>query len=192
MNGLARVLRLFVTPFNAIALIVLAAAFAAKTIQERPLRPDIDPALLEDRGPKPATVNMRLYFAGGDANGFVRENRAVPVLRDTPGERAAAAVREWLAGPRFRQAVRLVPNDIAAPSVLVRRDLAYLNLPAAWTRLGLGSAGELLVVCGLSNTLLEAGPLGRVQLMVDGKIVESLGGHLAIDAPFTAKTCQGG
>jgi spore germination protein GerM len=188
-----RLWRLFVTPFNVVALLAALAVFGVRAVQQRPVQPRVDQKLLDaDRPPPRRELRLRLYFASPSADGFVLEPRAASVARDAPNERLAEATRQWLAGPKTTEALRLVPAGTPAPTVFVRRDTAYLDLPEAWTRLGLGSAGELLVLCGLANTLLEAGPVSRVSFIVSGRPAESLGGHVALDEPFTAKTCRGG
>lgn len=188
-----RFLRLFVTPFNVIAALLLAGVLVVRTVQAGPGQSTIDPALLEPaRGPRPVAQTVRLYLAAKDEdNSYLVETRRVSLPVDTPTQRAEAAARLWSTGPRPAGALKLLPAGDDVPAVLVRRDLAVLDLPASWREVGGGSAGELLVLCGLARTVLEFAQLARVQYTVGGRPAGTLAGHVAVDRPFTIAGCKG-
>ena len=188
-----RFLRLLVTPFNVFAALLLAGVLVVRAVQASPPGSTVDPALLEpDSGSTPISDNLRLYLAAGDVdNSFLVESRRVSLTDDSPAQRAEAAAREWATGTPPDGAVRLLPSGDRVPTVLVRRDLAVIDLPREWTAVGGGSAGELLVLCGLARTVLEFAELERVQYTLAGQPAATLAGHVALDRPFTADGCGG-
>jgi spore germination protein GerM len=58
-----------------------------------------------------------------------------------------------------------------------------VDLPAAYGRLGYGTAGETALIYGMANTLLEFKEVEQVRFLLEGKEVESLG-HLSLLDPF--------
>jgi spore germination protein GerM len=56
-------------------------------------------------------------------------------------------------------------------------------LPAAYARLGYGTAGEMALIYGIANTLLEFKEVQQVRFLLEGREVESLG-HLSLLDPF--------
>jgi hypothetical protein len=54
----------------------------------------------------------------------------------------------------------------------------------------LGTRGELLLYCGLANTLLDMEGVSKVQFLMAGKPTESVGGHIPLEAPLTKRECQ--
>ena len=181
------------TPFNVIAALLLAAVLAVRWAQARPAALAIDPAILAfERGPQGVELPLRLYFANPNGQDFAVESRTASLEGGGLADQAALAVREWIAGPRAQGALPLVPNDIASPTVFARRDTIVIDLPRAWANVRLGSAGELLMLCGLANGVLELKGVSAVQYLLEGAVVESVGGHVLTREPFTVKTCRGG
>ncbi|MBC7339263.1 MAG: GerMN domain-containing protein [Firmicutes bacterium] len=53
------------------------------------------------------------------------------------------------------------------------------------TRMNVGSLGEALAVAAIVNTLTEFPQIRQVQILVEGKQVESLAGHVDVSRPLT-------
>lgn len=181
------------TPFNVVALIVLLGLILVRLIQERPVSAAIDPSILEfEQGPRKAELPLRLYFAGPDARSFAVETRGVPIAGNGLAERASAAIDAWMAGPSSAGALPLVAAaNLPQPTVFAKSGTVFIDLPRAWTTNQLGTAGEILMVCGLANTVLELDGAKAVQYLVDGKPAETIGGHVETLEPFTLKSCRG-
>jgi hypothetical protein len=66
----------------------------------------------------------------------------------------------------------------------------FLDVPKLWRTIQLGSNGEMLLYCGLANSLLDLKDVKFVQFLEAGKRVETIGGHLSTLNPFTLKECR--
>ncbi len=186
-----RLLWLASTPFNVVALMALLGLIGLRLIQERPNALPIDPAILEfEQGPRRAELPTRLYFAGQDTRSFAIETRGVPVAGSSLPERVAAVTEAWVSGPTSSGALGLVPAGLPMPTVFARAGTVYVDLPRAWSANQLGSAGEFLLVCGLANSLLELDGVKAVQYLMDGKLTETIGGHVETLEPFTVGMCR--
>lgn len=140
----------------------------------------------EDEGALPRAA-VTLFLPAADA----------PLLREVPGEifataaasdRAKQLVGQVLAPPSAAGVVAPFPPGTTLRALFLdrKRGTAYVSLskeargPATQ-----GSAGELLAVGSLVNTLTRSLPeVKRVQLLVEGQEVESLTGHLDLTAPL--------
>lgn len=128
--------------------------------------------------PRPAT--LRLYFAKDDASGFLIEKREVTLQ---PGESIyQRALEELVAGPR-QGAAPIAPEGVPVPTVFVRGTTAYVDLPQAYGSLGLGTAGETLLVYGMAYTLIDQGPVEEVRFLYKGEPAATLG-HLSLLEPI--------
>jgi spore germination protein GerM len=76
-----------------------------------------------------------------------------------------------------------IPKETRVLNVSVKDFVAYPDFSAEITRLSVGSQGEALVVAAIANTLTKFPEVERVQILVEGKKVESLAGHVDISQP---------
>lgn len=135
------------------------------------------PSDLENQGPR----TVRLHFAKDTQDGLVVEERTVQIAE---GEYTLGRVlEELLRGPQMPGAAPLVPAGTPAPTVFLRDNIALVDLPAAYGRLNYGTAGEMALIYGITNTLLEFKEVQQVKFLLEGKEVESLG-HLSLLDPF--------
>lgn len=135
------------------------------------------PSDLENRGPR----NIKLYFAKDTEDGLVVEERSVQI---TEGEYVLGRVLDELVrGPQMPGAAPLVPAGTPAPTVFLRDSTALVDLPAAYGRLNYGTAAEMALIYGITNTLLEFKEVQQVKFLLEGREVESLG-HLSLLDPF--------
>jgi len=135
------------------------------------------PSDLEHQGPR----TIRLHFAKDAGDGLVVEERTIQLA---VGEYTLGRVLEELVrGPQSPGAAPLVPAGTPAPTVFLRDNTALVDLPAAYARLGYGTAGETSLIYGIANTLLEFREVEQVKFLLEGKEVESLG-HLSLLDPF--------
>ncbi|WP_299428045.1 GerMN domain-containing protein [uncultured Meiothermus sp.] len=135
------------------------------------------PSDLENQGPR----TVRLHFAKDTEDGLVIEERTIQFVE---GEYTLGRVLEELVrGPQIQGAAPLVPAGTPAPTVFLRESTALVDLPAAYARLGYGTAGEMALIYGIANTLLEFKEVQQVRFLLEGREVESLG-HLSLLDPF--------
>jgi spore germination protein GerM len=135
------------------------------------------PSDLEHQGPR----IIRLHFAKDTGDGLVVEERTIQM---TEGEYTLGRVmQELVRGPQILGAAPLVPAGTPAPTVFLRDGTALVDLPAAYARLGYGTAGETALIYGIASTLLEFREVEQVKFLLEGREVESLG-HLSLLDPF--------
>ncbi|MER3553544.1 MAG: hypothetical protein C4331_04130 [Meiothermus sp.] len=127
------------------------------------------------------TKTLKLHFASDSGLGFKVEAR--PVQTEEGEDLLNRAMAELVKGPQAPGAAALVPAGTPAPTVFLRDNTAYVDLPAAYGKLDYGTVAETQLIYGIATTLLEFKEVSAVKFMLDGKDVESLG-HLSLVDPF--------
>lgn len=124
---------------------------------------------------------ITLYFAKSTPT----ELWLVPELRKVSRkpDMLRVALEELIRGPADQSLGGLIPKDTKVIDVAVRDFVAYPNFSAEITRVSVGSRGEALMVASIANTLIKFPGVEKVQIMVDGRKVESLAGHVDISGP---------
>jgi hypothetical protein len=139
--------------------------------------------------PTPAVgprISATLYFVAEDGVSLVGVQHDVP-LGETPVAQARALVEAQLATDPPEPLLRAVPKDVAVRGVfLPGRDDAYVDLDGAFVN-GLpgGSHNELLAAYAIVSVLTtNLSPVARVQILIDGREVETLAGHVDLREPL--------
>lgn len=139
---------------------------------------------------EPLEVGSRavsLYFVRADGQGFVRETRTIAVARRRDVE-VEIVLGQLLAGPRSQSGLHVFPKDCKLRQVFYDEEnrLLYLDFnDALVANMNPGSAIELAVMGSIMRTLAVDFPeIERVQILVDGLEVETLGGHLDLTRPL--------
>jgi spore germination protein GerM len=130
---------------------------------------------------------VSLYFARADGQGFVRETRTIAVARRRDVE-VEIVLGQLIAGPRSQSGLDVFPEGCRLRQVFYDEEnrLLYLDFnDALVAKLNPGSAIELAVMGSVMRTLAVDFPeIERVQILVDGLEVETLGGHLDLTRPL--------
>ncbi|WP_424949207.1 GerMN domain-containing protein [Deinococcus sp.] len=171
--------------FNVLGLVLLGlSALAYRVVQEPPAAPKAP--LLELAAQQ--SVPVTLFFSDVQVRGYVKQLRDVQVTQNDPVQLAQAAIRSWAAGPLKSGAVAAVPKGSAAPMVMLRGEHFVVDLPASYAALNYGVAGERMLLCSLTRTLLEQ--RGKdVMFLVNGKNADTLLGHADLHAPYAREDC---
>lgn len=158
---------------------------------QTPQTPSQNPALdqqanktpLPDNGAKNAkTMSITIYHATKDAAYLVPEVHVVPVSRHP----LQTAVELLIAGTKQPELVAVMPAGTQLRSIWVKDTIAYVDFNNNLVKNNSGgSAGELLLVGAIVNTLTEFPEVQKVQIMVEGKKVETLTGHLDTSEPLS-------
>lgn len=128
------------------------------------------------------TMTLTVYFGTKDAQYLVPEQRTVP-QNNHP---AQTALELLLAGPTRSDLTALFPAGVKLHSVAVRDHVAYADFNDALVKNNhTGSAGEILQVAAIVNTLTNFSDIERVQILVDGQRVPTLAGHLDVSEPLS-------
>lgn len=129
---------------------------------------------------------VRLYFASPDADYLKVEARRI--LREKRiTDEAKVLVEELINGPRENLDPTIPPEtQLRELYIVPEENCAYLDFNKAFqTNHPGGSAGELLTIYSLVNTLIDnLEGIKRVQILVEGKTIETLAGHIDTTKPF--------
>lgn len=123
------------------------------------------------------------YWVGDTARGF-RLYREYVRLEITP-DPITTALNALIAGaPKDTDYVTLWPKETKINSVVIAESKATIDLTLG--KMNVGSEAESLAIAQLVWTATAADTkVKQIQLTVDGKIVESLAGHVDATEPFT-------
>lgn len=126
--------------------------------------------------------NMVLYFAGSQAMYVVPEVREV----DVTGRRyAQTAIQELIKGPTMPGLYPTIPNGTKLLSVKIEDGLATVDFSKEFKNNHPGgSAGEIMTIYSVVNTLTEFPTVKKVKFLIEGKEEETLAGHVVFNEPF--------
>ncbi|MCL6451852.1 MAG: GerMN domain-containing protein [Acetobacteraceae bacterium] len=159
----------------ALGMIVTVLAPGCRRAQPQPPTPPAPPPA--------AKVKVVVYFGDQQAMYLEPEVREVP--RDGRSD-AEVAMAELLKGPAQAGHVRTIPEGVRLLGVTIEGDLARVDFSRELTaRHGGGSAGELFTVYSIVNTLTELPGVKRVQILQEGKPLETLAGHMELLEPIS-------
>lgn len=142
-----------------------------------------------DPNPNPSkrTVDVTLYFSDDQAMEVLPEKRTVELTEDEaqmPVEKIA--VLELLKGPKDANLRKTLPPEAELLSIEVKDGVAILDFSQEFqTKHWGGSAGETMTIDSLVYTLTEIEGIDKVQVLIEGKAIESLAGHYDWSEPFS-------
>lgn len=126
-------------------------------------------------------VVLTLYFGNEDASGVAPEERTVRRTNETMEE---LIIRELIKGPQTGLN-RSIPEGTRLLSVEVKDAIAYVNFSQEFqTNHWGGSAGEMITLYSVINSLTELDYIDSVQFLVEGERIESLAGHWSTNEPM--------
>ncbi len=129
---------------------------------------------------------VRLYFASPDADYLRIEARRI-LREERITDEAKALVEELIKGPRGNLDPTIPPETQLRELYIVPEEkCVYLDFNQAFqTNHPGGSAGELLTIYSLVNTLIDnLEEIERVQILVEGATIETLAGHIDTTKSF--------
>jgi germination protein M len=171
--------------YLAFLLVLLIAVFAAGCDPDQPKPPQPPGAVEPGKQPAPPaaeTMRLTVYHATKDAAHLVPEVHTV-AKSDHP---AQSAVELLLAEPQNPELVRTLPEGTKLRSLTVKDHIAYADFSDRLVKGGKGgSASEILAVSAIVNTLTEFPDIYKVQILVEGRRIATLYGHLDTSEPLS-------
>ena len=140
---------------------------------------------LDDEIARMGFVKVDLYFT------MMTETtiKVVPVKKvvESGDELALNVARALVAGPGTAVGgiYPAVPEGVQVLGVSVKGGIAYADFSEQILKAGFGSEGELAMVSCIVNTLTSLPGIDKVQILVEGRKVESLGGHVLVAVPLS-------
>jgi spore germination protein GerM len=171
--------------------LLLVGAVAAVLWFGHPVpNPNLEPPAPPVYPPGTQRVTLKLYFASLDGLALGPEPRQVlqpPQVCDQMAE----ALRELIAGPASEHLARVLPEGTTLRQVfLTPQGTVFVNFGPEIAQKHPGGVGaELLSVYGVVETLERNFPQVRqVAIMVDGKELTTLAGHVEINQPLAPRS----
>lgn len=130
----------------------------------------------------PETI-IELYFGTEDGY-FRKEKRSVPL--EVTAENASIVVEELIKGPEKEGNLAVLPwgTELLSYQYDPENKLATIDLGGSIRDVA-GSAGEIFAVYSLVNSLTEIEGIDKVQILINGQVVESLAGHIYLGDPLS-------
>jgi hypothetical protein len=171
--------------------LVGAAAWALtrgleRVMTRRPVTEGAPPAAAEPAAAPVRHITATLYYASADGQSLVPAQREVP-FGEGPVEQGRHIVQAQLElGPPAPLVAAVPPGSTLRSFYVSDRGDAFVDLgPEIVANHPGGSAAELLTVYAIVNAVTANLPaLTRVQILVDGKEVDSLAGHVDLRRPL--------
>ena len=127
-----------------------------------------------------------LYFSEGEGEFLIGERRDLPKVGSTQ-EEAKEAIVELIHGPRGKLIPTLPSKTKLIALQVDDQGLAKVNFSRALTQDHPGgSSAEIMTVYSVVNSLaLNFPEIKRVQILVEGKEIETITGHLSLNRPLS-------
>ena len=132
--------------------------------------------------------NVTLYFSDEEGEYLIGERDKI-TKKDRVEEEAKELVAELIRGPKGKLIPTLPPQTRLLTLQVDERGMAKLSFSKAFTadHPG-GSSAEIMTVYSIVNSLTTNFPqIKRVQILVEGKEIESIAGHLSLIRPISSK-----
>lgn len=129
---------------------------------------------------------INIYFVSEDGEGLKAEKRLVK--KAAPEDEIKEALNALIQGPLERGLGSAIPSGVKLKTLKLKGDMAIADFSAEMiTNHPGGSSYEILTVYSIVDTVtLNFPQVKEVMLIVDGKKLETIAGHIDTTAPFTA------
>ncbi len=144
--------------------------------------------LLSRRGIPIGKREVLLYFSDREGEYLIGERRAI-LKKNALGEEAKETVVELIKGPEGKLLRTLPPRTKLLGLQISDAGLAKVNFNQALSKDHPGgSSAEMMTVYSIVNSLsLNFPQIKRVQILIDGKPIETITGHLSLSLPLSPK-----
>jgi len=155
------------------------------------LRQEILEALrprVEKRVPPKEMRKITLYFSDVEGEYLIGEKREI-LKKNVVKEEARETIIELIKGPKGKLVPTLPPRTKLLTLQINDAGVAKVDFtPALSKDHPGGSSAEMMTVYSIVNSLvLNFPPIKQVQILIDGKPIETLTGHLSLRKPVSPK-----
>ncbi len=131
-------------------------------------------------------TTVALFFASWGGNYLLPEKREI-FYTTSVTDQAKQAIIELINGPKTNYLFSPLSTNTSLRELYISEDgTAYVDLSKEFVdRHWGGSKGEILTIYSITNTLTINFPsIQRVKILVEGKEIDSLAGHISLRQPF--------
>ena len=142
----------------------------------------------EKRGILRERRGILVYFSDGESEYLIGEKREI-LKRDEVEEEVKDAINELIKGPKGKLIPTLPPQTKLLGLELGEDGVAKINFNRALSKDHPGgSSAEMMTLYSIVNSLaLNFSQIKRVQILIEGKAVETIAGHLSLRQPVPPK-----
>ena len=131
-------------------------------------------------------IGIKVYYPDDNGMKLVAETRTVETTQDG---KYKAAMESLLSGTKAKGVVTIISKKTKLKSVAVKDGIATVDFSEDLVKnFAGGSTGEEMLVGSIVNTLTEFPEVKSVQILLEGKKVDSLAGHLDTSKPLKRMT----
>ena len=124
---------------------------------------------------------VTVYYATSDAEYLMAEKRVIA----NDGQPAKAATELLFTEPLNKRLMRVMPEGVRLKNIFIKDNIAYADFNDKLSKnIGAGSTTERLVINSIVNTLTEFPEINQVQILIEGRKVDTLSGHMDLSAPL--------
>jgi len=144
--------------------------------------------LFEKRGILVEKREVLLYFSDSEGGYLIGEKREI-LKKNEIKEEAKETINELIKGPKGKLIPTLPPRTRLLNLQINDSGLAKVNFnPALSKDHPGGSSAEMMTVYSIANSLaLNFPQIKRVQILIDGKPIDTIAGHLSLRQPIPSK-----
>ncbi|MBI4650740.1 GerMN domain-containing protein [Candidatus Desantisbacteria bacterium] len=130
-------------------------------------------------------INITLYFGSEDSDEFIIESREIYKTKLSVNQ-AKQAILKLIEGPNNENASPVIPKDTKLRELYVENGHAYIDFSKEISENHPGgSKAESATIGSIVNTLIKNfSDIKDVQILVEGKVIDTLAGHIDIRQPF--------
>jgi spore germination protein GerM len=142
----------------------------------------------ESRGILADRREVLVYFSDSESEYLVGEKREIPKKNEVK-EEAKETIGELIRGPKSKLIPTLPPRTKLLTLQINDAGLAKVNFSQALSKDHPGgTSAEMMTIYSIVNSLsLNFPQIKRVQILIDGKPVETIRGHLSLRQPISPK-----
>ncbi|MFC2767310.1 MAG: GerMN domain-containing protein [Mitsuokella sp.] len=131
---------------------------------------------------KDEKLTIKVYYPNEDGTKLLASTRSV---RLDGKDKYTAAMESLMQGATDKGQVTIIPKQAKLRSVKVSDGVAKVDLTQALRKNFVGgSTGEEMLVGSIADTLTEFAEVKKVQILIEGKPIESLSGHMDLSEPI--------
>ena len=134
-------------------------------------------------GSSASALTIKVYYPNEDGTHLLAVKRQIRTDKNT--DKYMAALQSLLEGTKEKGQVNIIPKAAKLRSVKVDQGVAKVDFTQELVKsFSGGSTGESLMVGSIVDTLTEFPEVKSVQILINGKTVETIAGHMDTSVPI--------
>lgn len=156
---------------------------SSSSVQAESTAPASSASSSSDTQKKDKKLTIKVYYPNDQGTKLIAVKRTVTLDQQ---EKYTAAMESLMEGTTEKGQTNIIPKQAKLKSVKVANGTATVDFSQELKKNFVGgSTGETMLVGSIVDTLTEFPEVKQVQILIEGKKVETLGGHMDLTQPLT-------